>query len=349
MKAIGSIKGVGMKVLVTGATGFLGSHVAESLAHQGWQVRTLARSASKAELLKRWNVEIEIGDLSDPAAVRKACEGVDAVVHCAAKVGDWGPVEEYRQINVDATKVLLDACLEQKLGRFVLVSSLGVYEARDHHGTDETTPLPAQHIDGYTQTKVEAENLAMSYYRDRGLPLVVVRPGFIYGPRDETVMPRILANLKARLVTYFGSRHKRLNNVYVGNVVEAVELALKPDAPLGEAFNITDPQTVTKKVFFERIADLAGLPRPFATWPMWFARFMCGTFESAGKTFGFQPVLSMARLKFMGLNLDYSIEKARKQLGYVGKTSFDDGMAKTIDWLRAQGRVTGKARSIQTS
>ncbi|MBY0585888.1 NAD-dependent epimerase/dehydratase family protein [bacterium] len=338
-----------MRVLVTGATGFLGSHVAETLAGKGWQVRAIARSAGKTRLLQGWGVDIIAGDLADATAVRRSCVGVNAVVHCAAKVGDWGPVDEYRKINVDALRVLMDAALAEGVARFVLVSSLGVYEARDHHGTDEATPLPAAHIDGYTQTKVEAENLAMTYYREKKLPLIIIRPGFIYGPRDETVMPRILANLKARLVTYFGSREKRLNNVYVGNVVEAIELALDPRSPLGEAFNITDPETVTKKVFFERIADLAGLPRPLATWPMWFARFMCSTFEAAGKALNFQPVLSMARLKFMGLNLDYSIAKAKKTLGYVGQTSFDEGMAKTIDWLRQQGKVTGTARPVSHS
>ena len=328
-----------MRILVTGATGFLGGHVAEALAAAGHHVRALVRSTSNTALLKSWGVELIEGDLSDPASTTRACQGMDAIVHCAAKVGDWGPVEDYRKVNVDAFRNLLDASLAAHVGRLVLVSSLGVYEAKDHHGTDETAPLPAAHIDGYTQTKVEAENLALTYFRDKNLPLVIVRPGFIYGPRDNTVMPRILANLKARLVTYFGSRQKVLNNVYVGNVVEAVELALGPNVPLGEAFNITDAQTVTKKVFFERIADLARLPRPFATWPMWFARFMCQTFETAGKTFGFQPVLSNARLKFMGLNLDYSIDKAKRILGYQGKVSFDDGMKKTIDWLRTEGKV----------
>jgi len=328
-----------MRVMVTGATGFLGGHVAERLCQTGHHVRALVRKGSDSALLQSWGVELVEGDLGNEASVKKACEGMDAVVHCAAKVGDWGPVEEYRKVNVEDFRYLLDACLQNHVGRLVLVSSLGVYEAKDHFGTDETAPLPARHIDGYTQTKVESENLAMEYYRDKGLPLIVIRPGFIYGPRDRNVMPRILGNLKARLVTYFGSRQKKLNNVYVGNVVEAVELALGPSAPLGQAFNITDPETVTKKVFFERIADLAGLPRPFATWPMWFARFMCGTFETAGKTFGFAPVLSGARLKFMGLNLDYSIEKAKRELGYQGKTSFDDGMRRTIDWLRQEGKI----------
>lgn len=330
-----------MRVMVTGATGFLGGHVAERLRQSGHDVRALVRKGSDTALLQSWGVELVEGDLGNEASVQRACEGMDAVVHCAAKVGDWGPVEEYRKVNVNDFRYLLNACLQHHVGRLVLVSSLGVYEAKDHFGTDETAPLPARHIDGYTQTKVESENLAMQYYREKGLPLIVIRPGFIYGPRDRNVMPRILGNLKARLVTYFGSRQKKLNNVYVGNVVEAVELALGPNAPLGEAFNITDPETVTKKVFFERIADLAGLPRPFATWPMWFARFMCGTFETAGKTFGFAPVLSGARLKFMGLNLDYSIEKAKRDLGYQGKTSFDDGMRQTIDWLRQEGRIPG--------
>jgi nucleoside-diphosphate-sugar epimerase len=328
-----------MRCLVTGATGFLGSHVAERLKRDGHDVRALVRSPAKADFLKSIGVEVVAGDLEEPARVASACAGMDAVVHCAAKVGDWGPVEEYRRVNVETLGPLMDAALAAGVRRFVLMSSLGVYEACDHQGTDESATLPASHIDGYTQTKVESERLALDYFRDRKLPLVILRPGFIYGPRDVNVLPRILANLRARLVTYFGSRQKKLNNVYVENVAEAVVLSLQPSVPLGEAFNITDDPTVTKKVFFERIADLSKLPRPLATWPMWFARFMVGTFEQAGKTFGFQPVLSNARLKFMGLNLDYSIDKAKRVLGYRPPFSFDEGMQRTIDWLRHEGKV----------
>jgi nucleoside-diphosphate-sugar epimerase len=214
-----------------------------------------------------------------------------------------------------------------------------VYEARDHFGTDETAPLPERHIDGYTQTKVEAERLAQRYHAEQGLPLVVLRPGFIYGPRDRTVMPRILKNLKRYMVTYFGSRQKILNNVYVGNVVEAVLLALDRPEAVGQVYNITDGVCVTKQEFFETIARLAGLPRPLATYPMWLARLLCNGFELAGKVLHFKPILNSARLKFMGLNLDYSIAKARTELGYNPSTSFADGMRSTIDWLREQGRV----------
>lgn len=328
-----------MKVLVTGATGFLGSHVAEALTKRGDKVRALARPSSDTAFLKSLGVEIVNGDLTDAAATAKSVVGVDAIVHAAAKVGDWGPIEEYRKVNVEAFERLLDACVGKNLKRIVLVSSLGVYEAKDHFGTDETSPPPAQHFDGYTQTKVEAEGVARRYVAEKGLPIVIVRPGFIYGERDRTIMPRILFNLKWRLVTYFGSRKKKLNNVYVGNVVEGILLALEKPGVIGEAFNLTDGRCVTKQEFFESICKLSGLPRPLATYPMWFARFLCQSFEKVGKTFGFQPILNMARLKFMGLNLDYSIEKARRKLGYDPSVPFETGIARTIDWLRQEGSV----------
>lgn len=329
----------GKSVLVTGATGFLGSHIAEALCSLGCKVRTLARPSSDVGLLESIGVEVRRGDLLDAAAVESASRGVDMVVHSAAKVGDWGKLEDYRRINVEATEVLVKAVLGGSLERFVLISSLGVYPARDHAGTDEAAELPERHIDAYTQTKVESEMLCRSYAEKAGLPLVVLRPGFVYGPRDRTVMPRILSNLKRRLVSYFGSKHKLMNNVYVGNVVEAVLLALTKPNAVGQIYNITDGECVSKKVFFGTIAELAGLPKPLMTYPMWIARPLCGGFELMGKTFGFKPVLNNARLKFMGLNLDYSIEKAKRELGYAPSTDFATGIRKTIDWLREIGKV----------
>lgn len=328
-----------MLCLVTGGTGFVGGHVAETLCQHGHQVRTIARSGSDTTLLKQWGVEIIEGDLTDPAVVQKACQQVECVIHCAAKVGEWGPIEEYRKVNVDALRHLLEAVRDKPLHRFVLVSSLGVYQARDHFGTDETAPLPERHIDSYTQTKVEADLLAQEFAKQHSLPLVILRPGFVYGPRDRTVMPRILKNLRFRLVTYFGSRKKVINQVYVGNVVEAVLLAMTEPKAVGQVYNIRDGRLVTKKEFFETIAELAELPKPLVTYPMWFARLLCGTFETLGKTFGFAPLLNGARLKFMGLNLDYSIEKARRELGYNPSTDFEEGIRKTIDWLRQEGKV----------
>src|SRR5262249_21978831 len=157
---------------------------------------------------------------------------------------------------------LLDACKGRPLERFVHLSSLGVYAARHHHGTDESEPLPESHVDGYTQTKVESEHLVLRYHREHGLPVVVLRPGFIYGPRDRTVMPQLIEKLRRREVRYLGDGRAAMNTIYVGNLVEAVSLALeRPDAA-GEVFNLTDGEFVSKRQFIGAIVNGLGLPQP---------------------------------------------------------------------------------------
>jgi 2-alkyl-3-oxoalkanoate reductase len=322
--------------LVTGATGFVGSHVAEALAARGDAVRTIARPASDTALLERLGITIIRGDLTDRDAVQQAAAGAEVVIHCGAKVGDWGPVDDYRKVNVEGLRFLLDAVRGTPLQRFVLVSSLGVYAARHHYGTDETEPLPSHHIDGYTQSKVEAERLALEYHRKQNVPVTILRPGFIYGPRDRSVLPRIVTRLKERSIMYIARGRFALNTTYVGNLVDAILLAVNSPAAVGEVFNITDGEFVSKRQFFEAIADGAGVPRPWGTVPVWLARFVANWRESVfrRKNKPHPPRATQAQLKFAGLNLDFSIAKARTTLGYSPRISFDEGIKKAIEWFR---------------
>ena len=324
--------------LVTGATGFVGSHVAEALAARGDRVRTLAREGSDTALLDRLGAVVVRGDLTDPDAVKRAAQGAEVVVHCGAKVGDWGPVDDYRKVNVEGLRLLLDAVMEKPLDRFVLVSTLGVYEARHHSGTDETEPLPASHIDGYTQSKVEAERLALQYHRKQRVPVTILRPGFVYGPRDRSVLPRIAARLRERSVIYIARGRYALNTTYVGNLVDAILLAVDSPAAVGEVFNVTDGEFVTKRMFFEAVAAGIGAPPPRGSVPVWLARFIAnwreGVFRRKNKPH--PPRATQAQLKFAGLNLDFSIAKARTRLGYTPRVSFADGMKAAIDWYNRQ-------------
>src|SRR5437016_784379 len=152
--------------LITGATGFVGGHLATACVERGWDVRALARPGSDTAALESRGVRLVRGDITDAKAVAEAVRGAEVVLHCAAKVGDWGPVEDYRAVNVEALGGLLEACKGRPLNRFVHLSSLGVYSARHHYGTDESEPLPPQHMDGYTQTKVESEQLVLAYQRE---------------------------------------------------------------------------------------------------------------------------------------------------------------------------------------
>ena len=321
--------------LITGATGFVGSHLAEACLAKGWAVRALVRAGSDTAALEKAGVSLLRGELTDAPALN-AGEGVDIVFHCAARVGDWGPIDEYRAVNVEGLRGLLEAVRGRPLARFVHFSSLGVYAARDHHGTDETEPLPAAHIDGYTQSKVEAERLALTYQREHGVPVVVLRPGFIYGPRDRTILPKLVENLRAGIVRYLGTGEQALNTIYVANLVGGAIRAAETPGVVGEVFNLTDGERVSKRRFIEGVADGLGLARPKGSVPMWLARILANVLEGTSRAVGAKqpPRLTQARLKFLGLNLDFSIEKARARLGYAPTWTFERGLAETLGWYR---------------
>jgi nucleoside-diphosphate-sugar epimerase len=323
--------------LITGATGFVGSHVADEAVRRG-TVRALVRAGGDTKHLERLGAQLVPGDLTDPAALATAADAADYVIHCAAKVGDWGAVDEFRRVNVGGLRALLEAVRGKPLTRFVQVSSLGVYEARHHYGTDESEPLPASHIDGYTQSKVECEQLALDEYRKHGTPVTIVRPGFIYGPRDRTVLPRLAGRLAKKDIPYISNGMHALNTTYVGNLVDAIFLAADHPAAVGQVFNITDGEFVSKRRFFEAIADGLGLPRPSRSIPLWLAKVLArwreGKFRREGRPN--PPRITQAGVKFAGLNLDFSIAKARTVLGYDPRVGFDEGMAAAVAWYKAQ-------------
>ncbi len=326
--------------LITGATGFLGSHLVEACVARGYAVRALVRAGTDTTQLEKQGVTVVRGDVIDPEAVRQAVEDVQVVFHCAAKVGDWGPVENYRTVNVEGLRNLLEAVKGKTLlQRFVHFSSLGVYAARHHHGTDENEPLPDHHVDGYTQTKVEAEKLVLRYHKEHHVPVVVLRPGFIYGPRDRTVLPKLIENLKLGEVRYLAKGKNALNTIYVGNLVEAAFLAVEKPQAIGQVYNLTDGEVVSKKQFIDAVANGVGVPKPTRSVPLWVARVAAWVMERRARRRGDPqaPRLTQGRLKFLGLNLDFSIEKAKRELGYKPHWTFEKGMAETVAWYREHG------------
>lgn len=321
---------------ITGATGFAGGHLAEACHARGIAVSTVARRGSDTQLLEKLGITIHRGDLTDALVIQKALDGADAVIHCAAKVGDAGPVEEYRAVNVEALRSLLDACKGQPVKRFVHLSSLGVYEARHHHGTDESEPLPAAHIDGYTTTKVEAEKLALQYHREHGVTVVVLRPGFIYGPRDRTLLPKLIDALKSGRLKFLGGGKLTLNALYVGNLVDAVFLALEKPEAVGQVYNLTDGDGMTKERFIDAIAGGLALVKPKQILPLPIANLIAWALLNHPRLMGMvgAPKMTPAQRKFLLLNLDFSIDKARRELGYAPRFSFDEAMRETIAWYK---------------
>ncbi len=352
-------------LFVTGGTGLVGSHVIEEALARGHRVRALVRASSDTTLLESWGVELVHGDFADPDALRRGVAGVDWVFNCAAKVGDWGQLDDFRTLNVDALRHLLDAAADARVGRFVHVSSLGVYEARDHQGTDEQVPPAIASLDAYTRSKTEAEYLALAYVGRPGLPsaevlaalpyvrdrlaestvagkqplaVAVVRPGFIYGERDRTVLPKLLKTLRSRVFRYFGTGETLLNCIYVKNLVHGLFLAAEADGAVGEVFNLTDGEAVTKKQFIGRVAELDGLPAPRRHIPRWLAKVAATLLERRARRLQATepPLVNKARYKFNALNLDYSIAKARRVLGYHPPFTTEQGLTAAMADLAAR-------------
>ncbi len=329
-------------LLVTGATGLIGSHVAQRARAIGLRTRALVRAGSDSTLLDRWGIEKCEGELNDADSLVRAACGATLVVHCAAKVGNWGSVDDYRLVNVTGLANLLEAVEKAgSLRRLVHVSSLDVYENRDHHGSDETVEPGANGSDAYCLTKIEAEKLVLRHVREQGLPATVVRPGLVYGPRDRTAIPRLLERLKAGHVKYFGSGEQVMHNTFVGNLVQAIFEALDRPQALGEVYNVTDGELVSKRDFISTVATLAGYDVTRSAVPLGFARLLTAASEKVYRLLRKEeaPGLSNARFNMLGRNLDFSIEKARRELGYNPQVGFRDAMRETIDWFRAEGKL----------
>jgi nucleoside-diphosphate-sugar epimerase len=335
----------GTSLLVTGATGLVGRHLASRAADAGYDVLAMVRGGSDRSALDGVPLRFVEADLAQPETLPAALAEADVVVHAAAHVGDWGPAEKYRAINVVALEHMLYAVQRHvRLRRWIQISSLGVYPARHHYGTDESVPPDSTGLDGYTQTKAEAEFVVQRHVREHGLPAVILRPGFIYGPGDRHALPRIIEKLEAGKMRFLGRGDRVVNNTAVENLCDAILLAVEQPGIEGETFNIRDERLVTREEFINTIADYLGKPHPRHV-PEWAGRLLVGPIETLARLRGSPspPYLTRAQIKFMTLNLDFSIAKAKRVLGYQPRVDFRDGIVAALDY------ATGKKRRAEES
>jgi nucleoside-diphosphate-sugar epimerase len=320
-------------VLITGATGLVGRHFARRAADEGYDVQALVRPNSDRTALDGVPARFVNGDLADPESLPAALAEADVVVHAAAHVGDWGPAELYRAINVVALEHMLHAVERHgRLRRWIQISSLGVYPARHHYGTDETVPPDLTGLDGYTRTKAEAELVVNRHINEHGLPAVILRPGFIYGPGDRHALRRIIDKIRRGKMKFLGRGDRVLNNTSVDNLCDAILLAIEAPNVVGETFNIRDERLVTREEFINTVADYLGKPHPGHV-PEWIGQMLVGPIETIARARGRQtpPLLTRAQIKFLTLNLDFSIAKAKRMLGYRPRVDFREGIIPALE------------------
>jgi len=334
--------------LVTGATGLLGSHIAEQLVERGERVRALVRPESDTRFLESLGVELIRGDLADAESVRRAVAGTQVVYHSAAKVGDWGPWREFQRDVIDGTRHVLEACTAENVRRLIYVSSVSAYGHPKPRDTPvvETDPLGDRFWvwDYYTRAKIQAEHLVWRHHEKRGCPVVVIRPGWIYGPRDRTSIKRMARSLARRWVFIMDRGQNQLNTVYAGNVAQACLLAAEAPKAVGQAFNVSnDGGVITQREYFNAFADALGLPRPFLRVPYRVAFGFAFLLEAIGRFFRVRrpPFATRYAVWLLGRSTVYSTEKAQRDLSWQPRVSSQEGIRRTAEWyLMRQAPMT---------
>ena len=323
-------------ILVTGATGFIGGHLARRLQTQeGARVRALVRSPQKAAPLAELGVETIPGDITDPDAVREAARGAEIVYHAAAWADEQGDRDAVWAVNVGGTQHMVDAAVAEGAARFIHLSSCAVYGSRQQMDIDETTP-PRMTGRVYHDSKVAAEEVVFAAYRERGLPVVVARPSQVYGPGSPQFTVRVIEAVKAgKVILVDGGRHF-FKPIYIDNLVDALVRCATVDEAVGEAMNITDGYVVTWREFFEAYGRMAGVTSfPSAPYPAAYAYAIFK--EMMSKITGKRSSINREVVKTFRSRNSFSNAKARRLLGWEPAVDFQEGMRRTEAWLREHG------------
>jgi 2-alkyl-3-oxoalkanoate reductase len=333
-----------MTVLVTGAAGFLGSHVTDVLLATGERPRVLIRPGDSLGSLAGADLDVRWGDINDRAAVAAALHGVHRVLHCAARTGPWGPASAYERTNVSGLETLVRSATACGVQRIVHVSSITVHGNDVHGKADEDAPLRAE-PNPYSRSKVAGERLLERLVRDEGAPVTVVRPGWIYGPRDTSSFARLAHMIEKGQMIMLGRGTNHLPLVYVRDAAAGIVLASEAEGVTGRAYLLVNDEPVTQQDFLAAIAAQLGVPGPSRQIPYPVAVLLGATAENLARLIRRQqpPPVMRYGLQLLGGENRFIISRARRELGFSPQVDLAEGIERSVQWYRAAGRAPENA------
>ncbi len=322
-----------MPSLVTGASGFLGGRLAQILYARGEELTVLARAGSDLRHLEATPVRVVRADLSDQLALRRAVAGVTHIYHCAACSTDWAPHPAYVEANVTGTRNLLEAArLAPRLERFLHVSTTDIY------GYPET-PCSEEHsfVDAglpYNQTKGAGEAAVWQAHAE-GLPVTIVRPATIYGPRGKDFTREIATLLRQRIMALIAGGQATGGFTYVDNVAGAMLQAAYSERTLGQAYNLSDGTSATWREYVTLFARQLGTRPPWIDLPLSAAHALARVFEATHRALRLpgRPLLTRHAVLLLARNQEFPAAKARKDFAFCPAISLEEGIARSVSWL----------------
>lgn len=326
-----------MRAFVTGGSGFIGGHLVASLLGRRFDVRALIHHnplppAEKLEIIR--------GDIWDRVLLGRALDGVEMLFHLASALGSSViGREEFRRINVQGTESILEAARRSGVRRVIHVSSAGVYGAvrKGEVATESSAPAP---ISIYDKTKLEGEEVALGFARE-GMDVVVLRPGWAYGPRDRRTFKLIQAVCSGRFAMV--TRGTGLQTpVFIDDLIKGIHLASEK-GQRGEVYHLAGGEVMAVRDMVDGIARACGRGRPRLFIPLPAARLAAFLIEAAYAPWRKEAPFNRSKLAFFVHSKPLSIEKARRNLGFAPEVDFQSGIARTVAWYRNQGWLPPQA------
>lgn len=326
---------IGKRILVTGASGFIGGHVCEALLRRGAIVRAMVRKSSDVSQLAGLEIEYAYADLGDAAAMERACEGMHVVVHNAAAVGSFGEWEHFYETGVLGTERLIEAASKAGAKRFLHMSSIAVYGFKQHSGAldeDAAFDRKPQRWNHYVREKVMSEDLLWKAHAAGKIQATAIRPVIVIGARDRNAIPRLVDLLNLPVTALPGNPALRFPVVCIEDCVDMMIRALERDVSIGRAYNVAG-DTITLGTFFGLLAKHARRPAPKLYLPTSVVTAAVGLLEEVWKLLQRpgEPITTRIAIVLAGYDYDIDCSRARRELGWSTRGNYEAAIVDAIE------------------
>jgi dihydroflavonol-4-reductase len=332
--------GGGMPLLVTGATGFVGSQLAAEAARRGFEVTGTGRRSKNSVVsrLQTAGVRFVAGDITDPAFASQVTRGMTQVCHLAAAWREASaPAEHFDRVNVEGTLTLARAAAANGVSVFVFCSTIGVHARVAAEAIREDSPFDV--TNPYESSKLRAEQALLEFAGQSTMRIAILRPADAYGPGDLRLL-RLFRMVQRGRFPLIGRGRGRRHMLYIDDLVGAFLAACEADFPSGEVFIIAGPETTTLLDLLNRLASLTGSARFGRRIPAWFIGALAAVVEDACRALGVPAPLHRRTLDFYRTDVIFDIAKAQKIMHWNPQVSLDDGLRRTLEWYRENKLIT---------